>query len=162
MMAARTAGFSWYQSASSCLVTVMKSLPRKTPATCGSANSRSASGERRAAARSGKLAVPFFTTTRPGRNFSVAGFGVCSVWKKMARFSLALAAPNQPQRVSRSQQAADVLNLPQDRLGDRARALGAAAQDRVDMAGIGHQAPHLAADAAENLDRQIAQGLLEA
>src|SRR5579875_1682299 len=157
MMAARTAGFSWYQSASSCLVTVMKSLPRKTPATCGSANNRSASGERRAAARSGKLAVPFFITTRPGRNFSVAGFGVCSVWMNMAR-----AAPNQPQRGSRSQQAADVLNLPQDRLGDRARALGAAAQDRIDMAGIGHQASHLAADAAENLDRQIAQGLLEA
>ena len=80
MIAASTAGFSWCQSLSSLFVTVMKSAPRKTPPTSGSWNSRSASGERAAAApRSGKFAVPDSMTVRPGRNFSVAGFGVCSV-----------------------------------------------------------------------------------
>ena len=79
MIAASTAGFSWRQSLSSVFVTVMKSAPRKTPPTSGSWNSRSASGERAAALRSGKFAVPDSMTVRPGRNFSVAGFGVCSV-----------------------------------------------------------------------------------
>jgi hypothetical protein len=30
------------------------------------------------------LAVPFSITVRAGRNFRVAGFGVCSVWMNMA------------------------------------------------------------------------------
>ena len=48
--------------------------------TSGSANSRSASGERAAERDSVKLAVPDPMTAQPGRNFRVAGFGVCSVW----------------------------------------------------------------------------------
>ena len=43
------------------------------------ANSRSASGERAAEPASVKLAVPDSITAQPGRNFRVAGFGVCSV-----------------------------------------------------------------------------------
>src|SRR6266851_520761 len=58
----------------------MKSAPRKTPVTSGRVNSRSASGERAADRESVKLAVPDAMTVQPGRNFRVAGFGVCSVW----------------------------------------------------------------------------------
>ena len=81
MITARIKGFSWYQSPSASFVTVIKSAPRKTPVTCGRANSRSASGDTRAAASASvKFAVPEAMTMRPGRNFRVAGFGVCSVW----------------------------------------------------------------------------------
>ncbi len=84
MIAASTAGFSWCHSLSPFFVTVMKSVPRKTPATSGSSNRRSASGERAAVPRSGKFAVPDAITVQPGRNFSVAGFGVCSVWMNIS------------------------------------------------------------------------------
>src|SRR6516162_2857678 len=106
MITAKTAGFSWYQSPSASFVTVIKSAPRKTPVTCGRANSRSASGDIRAAtSASVKFAVPEAMTTRPGRNFRVAGFGVCSVWmnidgseKSMGLHTLAwgFGAANQP------------------------------------------------------------------
>jgi hypothetical protein len=42
-------------------------------------NSRSASGDRDAELGSVKFAVPDSITVQPGRNFNVAGFGVCSV-----------------------------------------------------------------------------------
>src|SRR5438132_4430482 len=58
----------------------MKSAPGQTPVTSGRVNSRSASGERAADRESVKLAVPDAMTAQPGRNFRVAGFGVCSVW----------------------------------------------------------------------------------
>src|SRR5271165_738518 len=81
MITVRIAGFNWYQSLSPSFVTVIKSAPKKTPVTCGRENSRSASGEVRAATSgSVKFAVPEAMTVRPGRNFRVAGFGVCSVW----------------------------------------------------------------------------------
>ena len=57
----------------------MKSVPRNTPVTSGNVNSRSASGDRAVMPESVKLAVPDGITVQPGRNFSVAGFGVCSV-----------------------------------------------------------------------------------
>src|SRR6516162_6838364 len=81
MITARTTGFSWYQSLSASFVTVTKSAPRKTPVTCGREKSRSASGDTRtASSASVKFAVPEAMTVRPGRNFRVAGYGVCSVW----------------------------------------------------------------------------------
>ena len=46
-------------------------------------------GDRAAEPASGKLAVPVASTSRPGRNLRVAGFGVCSVWMNMARCLLA-------------------------------------------------------------------------
>ena len=52
---------------------------------------RRASGEACAAASLGKSAVPAGSTVWPGRNFSVAGFGVDSVWMNMA--SLRSLAP---------------------------------------------------------------------
>ena len=80
MMTASIAGFSRYQSPSSLFITVTKSAPRNTPVTSGNEKSRSARGEMRAASSLVKLAVPDVITGHPGRNFSVAGFGVCSVW----------------------------------------------------------------------------------
>jgi hypothetical protein len=60
---------------------VTKSPPRKTPVTPPTAKSRSANGERAAATvASVKFAVPLSITLRPGRNLSVAGLGVSSVW----------------------------------------------------------------------------------
>src|SRR5947199_126966 len=78
MMMPRIAGLSCGHS-ESCLVTVMKSEPRNTPPTPGMLNSRSASGDLAASARSRISSVPLSSTVRPGRNFSVAGLGVASV-----------------------------------------------------------------------------------
>src|SRR3546814_9538154 len=85
MMTPRMAGFIRYHSRASSLVTETKSVPKNTPITPSTANRRSASGERAAEAASGKLAVPAGRTSRPGRNFSVAGLGVCSVWINMGQ-----------------------------------------------------------------------------
>jgi hypothetical protein len=65
------------------LVTETKSLPKKTPETPGTPNRRSASGEARASSMLLNSAVPLPRTMRPGRNLSVAGFGVASVWMNM-------------------------------------------------------------------------------
>ena len=83
MMAPSTCGFSVCQAISSVLVTVMKSAPRNTRATPGSANSAPASGLRPAASGEAKSAVPLPITSRPGRNFRVAGLGVGSVSMNM-------------------------------------------------------------------------------
>ncbi len=69
---------------SSALVTVTKSGPKNTPVTPPVAKIRRASGEDCAASSPGKSAVPTGSTVWPGRNFSVAGFGVDSVWMNMA------------------------------------------------------------------------------
>src|SRR5262245_29780557 len=83
MMAPRIAGLSWCHSPS-LLLTVMKSLPKNTPLMPLMPNRRSASGERLASSRSRMSRVPEARTVRPGRNFSVAGLGVASVWMNMA------------------------------------------------------------------------------
>src|SRR5215469_12241806 len=62
----------------------MKSLPKKTPATPSTANSRVASGDCSASALSRMSRVPSASTVRPGRNFKVAGLGVVSVWMNIA------------------------------------------------------------------------------
>ncbi len=67
-------------SSRSSLVTVMKSLPKKTLETPGTSNSRKASGDGAAASGVRNSAVPSPSTARPGRNFKVAGLGVASVW----------------------------------------------------------------------------------
>src|SRR5581483_4220459 len=80
MMAPRIAGFRCFQSPSR-LVTEMKSEPKNTRLTSGTANSAVASGERLAVSATGKSATwPSPMTSRPGRNFSVFGLGVDSVW----------------------------------------------------------------------------------
>src|ERR687892_1049897 len=86
MIAPSTAGFRTYQSWPSALVTVMKSVPKNTPVTPSTSNRRRASGEDSALAGSVKSTTPRAMTSRPGRNFRVAGFGVCSVWMNMVRF----------------------------------------------------------------------------
>ena len=82
MITPRMAGLSCGQSAPD-LVTVMKSEPRKTPPTPWISNSRSASGDWAASALSRISSVPVSSTVRPGRNLSVAGLGVTSVWMNM-------------------------------------------------------------------------------
>src|SRR5690242_3078510 len=78
------AGFRCFQSPSR-LVTEMKSAPKKTRLTSGMVNSALAKGERPAVEASGKSATPPSPiTSRPGRNFRVAGLGVDSVWMNMA------------------------------------------------------------------------------
>src|ERR1043166_1044034 len=79
MIAPRIAGLSCGHSPSA-LVTVMKSEPRNTPPTPWMSNSRSASGDCAASALLGMSSVPLASTVRPGRNLSVAGLGVASVW----------------------------------------------------------------------------------
>jgi hypothetical protein len=79
MMAPSTAGLMCGHSTRS-FVTVTKSWPRKTPETPSTAKTRSASGDTRASSAVRKSRVPFGRTVRPGMNFSVAGFGVSSVW----------------------------------------------------------------------------------
>ena len=79
MMAPRIAGLICCHSPS-VLVTEMKSEPKKTPPTLGISNRRPASGDWPAASRLGMSSVPESSTGRPGRNFSVAGLGVASVW----------------------------------------------------------------------------------
>jgi len=60
------------------------------PATPSTLNTRAASGDRRSAsAGSVNSATPSSMTVLPGRNLSVAGFGVCSVWMNMALCSTA-------------------------------------------------------------------------
>src|ERR1700722_15734103 len=78
-MAPRIIGLSWGHSASP-LVTAIKSEPKNTPLTPATSNSRWASGDRAASSRPRRSRVPDSSTTRPGRNFMVAGFGVASVW----------------------------------------------------------------------------------
>ncbi|MNW23030.1 hypothetical protein D3C71_2248670 [compost metagenome] len=57
----------------------MKSKPKYTPVTLGISNRVWASGDACACSAFRNSAVPVSKTTRPGRNFSVAGFGVASV-----------------------------------------------------------------------------------
>src|ERR687891_967164 len=64
----------------------MKSVPKNTPVTPSTSNRRRASGEDSALAGSVKSTTPRAMTSRPGRNFRVAGFGVCSVWMNILRF----------------------------------------------------------------------------
>src|SRR5215472_17566559 len=83
MIVPRIAGFRCFQSPSD-LVTEIKSETKKTRDTSGTVKSAAASGERPAASRSGKSATaPSPMTSRPGKNLSVAGFGVDSVWINM-------------------------------------------------------------------------------
>src|SRR5471030_2029817 len=49
-------------------------------------NSRAASGDRLAASLVGMSSVPESSTGLPGRNFSVAGLGVTSVWMNISGF----------------------------------------------------------------------------
>src|SRR5258708_6492496 len=88
MMAPRIAGLICCHSVSD-FVTVMKSLPRNTPATPGTPNSRSARGDFAASAALGMSRTPSGNTGRPGRNFRVAGFGVASVWMNILKVSTA-------------------------------------------------------------------------
>src|SRR5262249_43653600 len=88
MMAPRIAGLSCGHSPVD-LVTAMKSAPKKTPETPATSNSRSASGDWAAASLSRMSSVPFASTGRPGRNLSVAGFGVGSGWMNMVCSSAA-------------------------------------------------------------------------
>jgi hypothetical protein len=85
MIAPRMAGFMWSHSAPSALVTVTKSVPKNTPVTLSTAKMRLASGDLSAVSAEGKSAVPISSTDWPGRNFSVAGFGVDSVWMNIGR-----------------------------------------------------------------------------
>src|SRR5258708_2671211 len=88
MMAPRIAGLICCHSVSD-FVTVMKSLPRNTPATPGTPNNRSARGDFAASAALGMSRTPSANTGRPGRNFRVAGFGVASVWMNISKVSTA-------------------------------------------------------------------------
>src|SRR6266508_653269 len=83
MMAPRIVGLSCCHSPAF-LVTAMKSEPKKTPDTPAIPKRRSARGDRAADSLSRISSVPLASTARPGRNFSVAGFGVGSVWMNMA------------------------------------------------------------------------------
>src|SRR5215475_2856132 len=83
MMAPRIAGLSCCHSPSP-LVTAMKSEPKNTPDTPVMPKRRSASGDWEADSLSRISSVPLASTDRPGRNLSVAGFGVGSVWMNMA------------------------------------------------------------------------------
>ena len=78
-----TAGLSWLHSPA-LLVTEMKSGVKNTPPTPGSSISALASGEASASAASRASNVPDSSTGRPGRNLSVAGLGVASVWMNTA------------------------------------------------------------------------------
>jgi hypothetical protein len=63
----------------SALVTVTKSVPKKTPVTLSTAEDAPREGRFLGRFGGGKSAVPISSTDWPGRNFSVAGFGVDSV-----------------------------------------------------------------------------------
>src|SRR4051812_7680630 len=77
------AGLRCFQSPSR-LVTEIKSAPKNTRETSGMENSALARGERPAVSALGKSATaPSPITSRPGRNFRVAGLGVDSVWMNM-------------------------------------------------------------------------------
>ncbi len=88
MIAPRIAGLMCAQSTVSFLDTETKSGPRNTPTTPPTAKIPAASGDAAAASAVGKSAEPDGMTACPGRNLSVAGFGVASVWMNM-RASLA-------------------------------------------------------------------------
>src|SRR4029078_4416982 len=79
MMAPRIAGLSCCHSPP-VLVTAMKSDPKNTAPTLATSNSLAASGDCAAASVVVVSRVPVSSTARPGRNFSVAGLGVASVW----------------------------------------------------------------------------------
>src|SRR5437588_2975942 len=83
MMAPRIAGLSCCHSPA-VLVTATKSEPKNTPEIPAISNRRSASGDWAAASLSRMSSVPLVSTGRPGRNLSVAGLGVGSVWMNMA------------------------------------------------------------------------------
>ena len=82
MIAPRIMGLSCGQSPPD-FVTVMKSPPEHHADTPSISNSRCASGDFAADARVGKSATPSPRTAAPGKNFSVAGLGVDSVWMNM-------------------------------------------------------------------------------
>src|SRR5262252_1939470 len=103
MMAPRIAGLMCCHSASD-FVTVMKSLPRNTPATPGTPNSRSASGDFAASAALGMSRTPSGNTGRPGRNFKVAGFGVASVWMNISSLHCRFGFKAQGQSTTDNQQ----------------------------------------------------------
>src|SRR5215469_4021462 len=85
MIVPKIAGFRCFQSPAD-LVTEMKSEPKNTRLTSGTVKRAAASGERAAAPLSGKSATePSPMTSRPGRNFKVAGLGVDSVWMNMSQ-----------------------------------------------------------------------------
>src|SRR5689334_19460916 len=121
MMTPRMAGFITCQLRPSPLVTVTKSAPRKTPVTPSTWNSRVASGERSAFSALVKSAVPLAMMLRPGRNLSVAGFGVCSVsmnkGTSMACFGQKSArpeylhGPSSPRRWVKAERASTPKNL---------------------------------------------------
>src|SRR5579885_1333336 len=78
------AGFRCFHSPSR-LVTEMKSAPKNTRLTSGTANRALARGERPALSALGKSAtLPSPITSRPGRNLRVLVLGVDSVWMNMA------------------------------------------------------------------------------
>src|SRR3954465_13562274 len=79
-----TSGFSCRQSTPHAAVTEMKSRPKNTPSTSPVAKIASASGDASASGGVAKSRVPASITRSPGRNFSVAGLGVGSVWISMA------------------------------------------------------------------------------
>src|SRR5262249_61803688 len=82
-MATRIAGLSSCLSPSP-LGTAMKAEPKNTPDTPVMPKRRSPSGDWEADPLSRMSSVPLGSTDRPGRNLSVAGFGVGSVWMNMA------------------------------------------------------------------------------
>src|SRR5690606_2359871 len=142
MIAPRMAGLICCHSTSSALVTVTKSLPKKTPVTPPAAKMRRASGDFAAASAVGKSAVPASSTVWPGRNFSVAGFGVDSVWMNMGFLrpvpsDMRPAPPSvkaRPLRVSAAVGAEVGIHLFQR--GQRAQL--DVAQDRAFLGVIGH------------------------
>src|SRR5580704_3620666 len=180
MMAPSSTGLSCCQSPS-VLVTEMKSVPKKTPPMPSTSNSRVASGDCPACALSRMSRVPSASTVRPGRNLSVAGLGVVSVWMNMggspsrrgfkARAEYALLGSFRPrgqpprgrhQVTSGPHEADDVLDVAHGFARDHPCASRPVGEYCVDMRGILHQALHLGADRAEPRNRKIDQRRLEA
>src|SRR5262249_9327771 len=76
------------------------------------------------------------------------------------------AAPQSQERSTRArtlwaQEPDDILDLPHDRFGNGPGAGRTVAEDRIDLGGIAHQAPHLVADLADRGYGEIGQHLLE-
>src|SRR5262245_36999991 len=96
------------------------------------ANRRSASGDCAAASLSRMSSVPLASTGRPGRNLSVAGLGVGSVWINMAG-SFARATTARGKRVfghtNRWRRAAEV----QDKQVSRSARPAAALRHRIKL-----------------------------
>jgi hypothetical protein len=99
MFAPRIAGLACSQAVAASFVTVTKSEPKNTPVTPATAKIRCASGDFAAASALWKSAVPTSSTVWPGRNFSVAGFGVVSVWMNIGA-SLAWGTYAAPERIN--------------------------------------------------------------